>query len=97
MVVKTDSLPVTDGQDDHRVELQCAVYLIPEVEGGYSVIAAHLPGAMSQGETEAEALGNITEALSGIVQSYREAQQDIPWEDVGRPEHAVSRMVTIHA
>lgn len=39
------------------------VRLIPEREGGFSVIVPGLPGCVSQGETREEALANIQEAL----------------------------------
>ena len=39
------------------------VRLIPEEEGGYSVLVPGLPGCVSQGETREEALRNIKEAI----------------------------------
>ena len=39
------------------------VVLSPDVDGGYSVSCPAMPGAHSQGETRAEALANIREAM----------------------------------
>lgn len=41
------------------------VVLIPAEEGGYTVIAPSLPGCISEGDTEAEALENIKDAIQG--------------------------------
>jgi predicted RNase H-like HicB family nuclease len=63
---------------------RCKVYLIPEADGGFSVLAANLPGAASQGETDDEALKNIIEALEGVIASYKEAKVEIPWSERAR-------------
>ncbi|NJK72453.1 MAG: type II toxin-antitoxin system HicB family antitoxin [Synechococcaceae cyanobacterium SM2_3_60] len=42
--------------------LPYAITLYPDAEGGYTVVIADLPGCLSQGETEAEALANINDA-----------------------------------
>ncbi len=39
------------------------VVLEPSDEGGYTVYAPSLPGCISEGDTEAEALDNIREAI----------------------------------
>ncbi|HEY3789760.1 MAG TPA: type II toxin-antitoxin system HicB family antitoxin [Urbifossiella sp.] len=57
----------------------CLVYLIPEEEGGFSVLAAELPGVASQGETEEEALSNIREAFAGAIQCYQQEGRRVPW------------------
>jgi predicted RNase H-like HicB family nuclease len=62
-------------------KLDVLVYLIPEDDGRYSVLAANLPGAASHGDTEEEALANIVEALDGVIESYQEAGEAIPWTD----------------
>ena len=43
------------------------VVLEPETEGGFSVYVPSLPGCASQGETKAEALVNIREAIEGYL------------------------------
>jgi len=41
------------------------VVLIPAEEGGYTVVAPALPGCISEGDTEEEALENIRDAIQG--------------------------------
>lgn len=75
------------------------VYLIPEEGGRYSVVAANLPGAVSQGDTEEEALANIAEALEGVIETYQEAGESIPWTDRPREKtdpRAMERRVVVH-
>ena len=44
------------------------VRLIPEDEGGYSAIVPALPGCVSQGETEREALKNVELAIAEYLE-----------------------------
>jgi predicted RNase H-like HicB family nuclease len=53
--------------------------LVPEAEGGYSAYADNLPGCVSQGETEAEAVSNLKEAFAALIESYNADNQPIPW------------------
>ncbi|MSR57277.1 MAG: type II toxin-antitoxin system HicB family antitoxin [Planctomycetaceae bacterium] len=61
---------------------ECKTLLIPEDDGGFSAFAIRLPGVISQGDTEEEALQNIAEAFRGAIQAYADLKQDIPWRDV---------------
>src|ERR1700686_5228196 len=60
------------------------VYLrtIPEEDGGYSTIAINLPGAGSCGDTEEESIANAKEAITGVLESYQESGDPIPWQPV---------------
>ncbi len=40
-----------------------------ELDGGYGAEVVELPGIVSQGETEQEALDNVVEAISEVVAS----------------------------
>ncbi|MEQ1933739.1 MAG: type II toxin-antitoxin system HicB family antitoxin [Fimbriimonadaceae bacterium] len=51
------------------------VQLIPEDEGGYSVLVPGLPGCVSQGETREEALVNIQEAIQLYLEVLNEANE----------------------
>ncbi len=44
------------------------VVLEPSDEGGYTVYAPSLPGCISEGETKAEALKNIKEAIELYIE-----------------------------
>ena len=46
--------------------------LSPQEEGGYTVQCMELPGAISQGETKQEALKNIREAISLLLEEVEE-------------------------
>lgn len=48
------------------------VILEPAEEGGYIVSCPAIPGTYSQGETVAEAIGNIKEAIELSLECYRE-------------------------
>jgi len=43
--------------------MQVKVILEPAEEGGYTVYVPSLPGCISEGETEEEAMANIKEAI----------------------------------
>jgi predicted RNase H-like HicB family nuclease len=60
---------------------RCHVIICPEEDGGYSAVALRLPGVVSQGDTEDEALHNIAEAFRGAVQTYLDDDGGIPWQD----------------
>jgi predicted RNase H-like HicB family nuclease len=52
--------------------MKYSVILEPQDEGGYTVRCLELPGAISQGETKTEALENIKEAITLILEVLRE-------------------------
>ncbi len=51
------------------------VSLRKEREGGYSVQCLELPQAISEGETKAEALANIKEAIELVLEHLREKEK----------------------
>jgi len=77
---------------------RCTIYLLEEEDGGYSAVAADLPGVASQGETEAEALENIKSAFREVIRCYRDDGRRIPW--LGTPMEsepgAITRSVVVH-
>jgi predicted RNase H-like HicB family nuclease len=54
------------------------VRLTADPESGFVVVAARLPGCVSQGESEEEAMANIQEAAEGCIRSYLDAGRKIP-------------------
>ena len=57
--------------------MKYSVILEPQEEGGYTVRCLELPGAISQGETKTEALENIKEAISLILEVLREDLENL--------------------
>ncbi|HPC81238.1 MAG: type II toxin-antitoxin system HicB family antitoxin [Candidatus Methanofastidiosa archaeon] len=49
--------------------MKLIVILEPQEEGGFTVYVPSLPGCISQGETKAEALKNIKEAIELYLES----------------------------
>ena len=54
------------------------VYIEPAEEGGYIVSCPGLPGCVTQGETEEEALAMIKDAIQGYLESLRKHGEPIP-------------------
>ena len=68
---------------------RCHVRLVREDDGSFSAIVLNLPGTGSCGDTEEEAMKNVREAILGVIESYSESREDIPWasqDDYGFPE-----------
>ena len=56
------------------------VVLEQESDGGYIASVPALPGCVSQGDTRAEALANIREAIELYIEDCRAAGDPIPTE-----------------
>jgi predicted RNase H-like HicB family nuclease len=54
------------------------IVLIPEEEGGFSVLVPALPGCYTQGETRDEAKEMAREAIELHLESLRQNGDDIP-------------------
>ena len=59
--------------------------LEPQTGGGYTAYIPDLPGVVSEGDTEEEAVANIKEALAEALASYLDGSDGIPWEPSTRP------------
>jgi predicted RNase H-like HicB family nuclease len=81
---------------EHEAVLRCDALLSPE-ETGFSIHCLNLPGVVSQGETEAEAVENIKDAFRETVLYYRESHQPIPWgnADVERTPGSRTKFVIV--
>jgi predicted RNase H-like HicB family nuclease len=79
--------PSLGAEDSYR----CNVRLCPEEDGGFSAFALNLPGAVSQGDTEEEALANIREACTGVIKTYVQRDGHIPWGPVDAEDCAGSK------
>jgi predicted RNase H-like HicB family nuclease len=61
------------------------VVLIPDIEmGGFTAIVPSLPGCISEGDTEEEALANIKEAIELYIEVLTEDGKEIP-QDSDKP------------
>ena len=54
------------------------VVLVPQPEGGYFVECPALPGCYSQGDSVAESMANIQEAIELVLEDLRATGQPIP-------------------
>ncbi len=92
-------LDVSQWQRFGERTFECRVLLHPQAGGGFSAIAARLPGVVSEGETETEALANIAEAFQGAVAFYLDDRGAIPWTDVAveRTEGCQERWIIVDA
>jgi len=77
-----------------NTRFECRVGLIQEEDGSFSVYAKNLPGVASQGETVAEALENIVDALAGALAEHLSCGE-IPWEEDFVEEGTVEKRVVV--
>jgi predicted RNase H-like HicB family nuclease len=62
------------------------VLLTPDLEeGGYTVTVPALPGCVSEGDTVAEALANIQDAMRLYIETLQAHGQPVP-DEARRPE-----------
>jgi len=60
--------------------MRYTVVLEQEQDGGYVASVPALPGCISQGETRAQALTNIREAIEVYIEDCRDAGDPVPVE-----------------
>ncbi|MBM2827083.1 MAG: hypothetical protein HW403_1147 [Dehalococcoidia bacterium] len=60
--------------------MKYTVVLLPEEDGGYSVICPALPGCISEGDSLKEALENVKEAAEFWLEEWLEDGYPIPVE-----------------
>jgi len=58
--------------------MRYTVVLEQEPDGGYVASVPALPGCVSQGDTRAEALSNIREAIAVYLEDCRETGELVP-------------------
>jgi antitoxin HicB len=66
---------VTDARGTYKVVIEP---LSDEDGGGFLATVPELPGCMSDGETRAEALANVEDAIATRIYCAREAGEPIP-------------------
>ncbi len=60
--------------------MRYTVLLQKEEDGGYVVSVPALPGCVSQGDTRAQVLANIREAIELYIEDCRDAGDPVPTE-----------------
>ena len=60
--------------------MRYTVVLEAEADGGYLATAPALPGCISQGDSRAEILASIQEAIELYIEDCREAGDPVPTE-----------------
>ena len=73
---------------------ECRVGLLRESDGSFSVFAINLPGVSSQGESEEEAIVNISDALTGVLIEYI-SDGEIPWSDDVLEKDVIEKRILI--
>ena len=75
--------------------MRYTVVLEREEDGGYVASVPALPGCVSQGDTRAEALKNIQEAIALYVEDCRDADDPVPTE-AGKEFVEIDRFLSLH-
>ena len=84
---------------DNEKLYECRVYICPDETGGYYAYVANLPGVVSEGESIDEVIGSIKEAFRGVVTTYRDSGESIPWtmEVEPLPDKALEKRIVVNA
>ena len=59
---------------DYKVPL----ILTPQAEGGYTVTSPLLPELVTEGDSMAEALENVKDALAAVIELYQDSGRPLP-------------------
>ena len=59
---------------DYKVPL----LLTPQAEGGYTVTSPLLPELVTEGDSIAEALENVKDALAAVIEIYQDQGRPLP-------------------
>ena len=60
---------------DYKIPL----LLTPQAEGGYTVTSPLLPELVTEGDSIAEALENVKDALAAVIELYQDLGQRLPY------------------
>lgn len=82
----SEPIDLASGSGEGR-QLSVRVFLIPN-DPGFDVLAVDLPGTVSFGDSEADALKNIEEAVRMTLEACKEAGVSDPWIIGCRPDGA---------
>jgi len=71
---------INAGNGEEFLVMRYTVVLESEADGGYVASVPALPGCVSQGNSRADALANIREAIELYIEDCREAGDPVPTE-----------------
>ena len=75
---------------------RCKAHVYAEDDGGYSAVAARLPGVVGQGESIEEALADLAESFRLALLEYLSSNDGIPWEDVEAEPGVIERWIIVN-
>ncbi|MCC7292973.1 MAG: type II toxin-antitoxin system HicB family antitoxin [Phycisphaerales bacterium] len=58
--------------------LKVPLVLEPQSEGGFTVTSPLLPELVTEGDSAAEAIANVSDALQAVLELYRESNRALP-------------------
>ena len=58
--------------------IRLTVHLEQQPEGDYTVTAPQLPGLVTEGDTVAEAMANVEDALVALLELYEDTGKEVP-------------------
>ncbi len=78
-ITGNSAVSISDGASWTQTRYSCVLCLIPEDDGTWSALVLNLPGAGSCGPTKEDAIERAREAIAGLIESYTEDGEIIPW------------------
>ena len=58
--------------------ISLTIHLEQQPEGGYTATAPQLPGLVTEGDTVAEAMANVEDALAAFIELYEDTGKEMP-------------------
>ena len=99
-ILESDSAKYEFGTPNwNPTSYRCHLAIVRENDGSFSAIVLNLPGAGSVGASEEEAIESAKEAVAGVIESYIEDGEQIPWitpEDYTPPADAKLRWIIVN-
>jgi predicted RNase H-like HicB family nuclease len=97
VVERKECLPHAEWEQAQKA-YRFLVQLTEDAQGIWSAIALNLPGTGSSGPTRDIAIARFKEAAAGVVESYVQDGEPIPWEKIETSEIPVgAKWITVHA
>ena len=60
------------------MEYKIPLILTPQPEGGYTVTSPLLPELVTEGDTVEQALENVRDALTAVIETYKDLGRTLP-------------------